>query len=173
MRGSKSTIPNDQNSAEPNSSPLPAQSAPSCSLRTDVINPCSSKPSCPHSLLTYIQRRHTQRVVSPESQVCGHGTASAGLCPLRSLPGPALPVCGPGWVWRVQEPAGRGRLSQAPAVCQTAQAEGGPCCDASKCHSLSTGRAARAGPEEQLIAQKINSAAAMTTFSEGTPPHVQ
>lgn len=75
----------------------------------------------------------------------------------------------------MQEPPGRGSLSQAPAVCQTAQAEGGLCCDASKCRGLGTGRAAgsSAGPEEQLIAQKINSAAAMTTFSEGTSPHVQ
>lgn len=60
------------------------------------------------------------------------------------------------WGERAQEPPETGSLSQAPAVCQTAQAEGGPCCDASKCHGLSTGRAAgsSAGPEEQLIAQK-------------------
>lgn len=35
-----------------------------------------------------------------------------------------------------QEPPGRGSLSQAPAVCQTAQAEGGLCCDASKSSAL-------------------------------------
>lgn len=75
----------------------------------------------------------------------------------------------------MQEPPGMGSLSQAPALCQTAQAEGGPCCDASKRRGLSTGRAAgsSAGPEEQLIAQKINSAAARTTFSEGMSPHFQ
>lgn len=71
----------------------------------------------------------------------------------------------------MQEPPGRGSLSQAPAGCQAAQAEGGLCCDASQCCGRAAGSSA--GPEEQLIAQKINSAAAMTTFSEGTSPHLQ
>lgn len=100
MRGSKSTSPKDQNPAEPNSSPLPAQSAPRCSLRTTPGRFLQLQTLLLPQFVHLHPPEETCRGWCHPRVVWGHGTASAGLCPLRSIPGSALPVCGPGWVWR-------------------------------------------------------------------------